>query len=421
MSEEILEQLRAALWLKRKSVQQAFALLDGAEGKTKAVGGIVRNTILAEPTGDVDMATMFSPQDVLERAEQAGIKAIPTGLEHGTVTLVLDGETIEVTSLRKDNKTNGRHAVVEFGGDWSDDAKRRDFTFNALYVGPDGELLDPLNGLEDCINREVRFIGEAKQRIAEDYLRILRFYRFFAYYGSGRPDAEGLKASVAGKSGLEKLSPERIWQETKKILRAPDPSRSLLWMRTTGVLATILPEGEKWGIDAIHGLIAAEADLGWSIDPILRLKSILPPMPDKLIALGKRLRLSNAEADQLQKWAMVEGISAEMTDQQLKALIYWGDQPAIISALQLSLANMRQKSAESLEATQKSAAYSRLLNTAQTWDAPAFPLKGQDLLDKGIKAGPTLGEQLKKLEQFWVESGFLLERGKLLDELGQLS
>ncbi len=417
MNKEILELLRNAQWLKRPSVQQAFALLDGAQGKTKAVGGIVRNTILDEPTGDVDMATTLSPQDVLERAEEAGVKAIPTGLEHGTVTLVIEGETIEVTSLRKDIKTNGRHAVVEFGGDWKDDAKRRDFTFNALYLGPDGELLDPLDGLQDCINREVRFIGDAKQRIKEDYLRILRFYRFFALYGSGRPDADGLKATVAGRSGLDQLSPERIWQETKRILGAPDPSRSLLWMRTTGVLALILPEGEKWGIDAIHGLIAAEGQLGWTIDPMLRLKSILPPMAERMTDLGKRLRLSNAEADQLQKWAMVEGISSEMTDHQLKARIYWGDQPAIIAGLQLSLANMRQKSAESLEATEKSASYSRLLKTAQTWNHPEFPVKGQDLLDLGQDAGPALGEKLRSLEMRWVESGFSVERSKLLDEL----
>ncbi|MFT6659452.1 CCA tRNA nucleotidyltransferase [Maritalea sp.] len=414
MNDQILDNLRNAAWLQRASVKVVFDLLDGANGQTKAVGGVVRDTILGNPTGDVDMASKFTPTQIIDRAAKANIKAIPTGIEHGTVTLVIDGEAIEVTSLRKDIKTDGRRAVVEFGGDWKDDAKRRDFTFNALYVGPDGELLDPLGGLDDCLKREVRFIGDAKQRIKEDYLRILRFYRFFAFYGAGRPEADGLRATVALKSGLDQLSPERIWQELKKLLSAPDPSRSLLWMRTTGVLAAILPEGEKWGIDAIHGLVTAEQDLGWKIDPILRLKSILPPMVDKMTALGKRLRLSNVEADQLQKWAMAEGLTAEMSDQELKALIYWGDQPAILSALQLSLANMRQKSTESLEAVERSSGYLRLLKVAQTWEAPEFPVKGQDLLGLGQVPGPQIGVELNKLEQAWVDSGFALSREQLL-------
>ncbi|GLQ15761.1 CCA tRNA nucleotidyltransferase [Maritalea porphyrae] len=417
MSNEQLELLRQADWLQRASVRKAFEILDGAGGQTKAVGGIVRNTLLGIGTGDVDMASKFTPNEILDRAEKAGVKAIPTGIEHGTVTLVIEGETIEVTSLRQDIKTNGRHAEVVFGGDWEDDAKRRDFTFNAMYVGPDGELLDPLNGLQDCLDREVRFIGDAKARIKEDYLRILRFYRFFAHFGSGRPEADGLRATVAMKSGLDQLSPERVWQEMKKLLSAEDPSRALLWMRTTSVLASILPEGEKWGIDAIHGVVAAEKDLNWSIDPMLRLISILPPMPDKMVALGKRLRLSNAETDQLQKWALVDGLGADMTEQDLKASIYWGDQDAIVSALQLSLASMRAKSGENLEAVEKAAGYLKLLKLAQSWNAPTFPVKGQDLIKLGHDAGPELGEKLKGLEKSWVESGFAKSVEDLLAEL----
>ncbi len=412
--DEALAQLRDAAWLKRPAVVQVFELLDGSEGKTKAVGGIVRNTLMGDASGDVDMATMFLPAEVTARAEAANVKAIPTGIQHGTVTLVIDGEAFEVTSLRKDVKTDGRHAEVEFGGDWESDARRRDFTFNALYVGPDGELLDPLGGLEDCLSKNVRYIGDAKKRNKEDFLRILRFYRFFAFYGSGRPDAEGLKASVAQKSKLDQLSAERIWQELKKLLSAPDPSRALLWMRTTGVLATILPEGEKWGIDAIHGLISAERDLGWSPDPMLRLMSILPPMPEKLTELGKRLRLSNAEIDQLQKWAMVEQIDPANPDMDFKASLYWGDQSTTVSALKLSLANMRQKAPESVEAMQKAAGYARLLQIAEEWQQPVFPISGKDLLEAGAAPGPELGEALKALEERWVKSGFSLTREKLL-------
>jgi len=417
VSNEALELLRDAEWLKRDGVQQVFALLGGDEDKIKAVGGIVRNTLLGDTSGDVDFATVHEPKDVMQLALANGIKAIPTGLEHGTITLLVGGETYEVTTLRQDVKTDGRHAEVEFGTDWFEDAMRRDFTMNALYAGPTGELLDPLSGLEDCLNKNVRFIGDPKKRIKEDYLRILRFYRFFAYYGSGRPDADGLRATVGLKSGLDQLSVERVWQELKKLLSAPDPSRALLWMRTTGVLASILPEGEKWGIDAIHGVVAADAELNWPADPMLRLCSILPPNPERMVELSKRLKLSNAERDQLQQWAMVDGVSSDMSDTDAKKLLYWGNVGAIEIAVKLSLANMRQKAGESIEAAEKAAGYARLLTAVQSWQKPKFPLQGQDLIDQGVEAGPKLGEALKAMEIAWVDSGFALTREKLLSGL----
>lgn len=249
------------------------------------------------------------------------------------MTLVFENETIEVTTLRKDVQTDGRHAEVAFGTDWEEDAKRRDFTMNALYVLADGTLFDPLHGLQDCLDRNVHFIGDAGQRIEEDYLRILRFFRFFAYYGSGRPETGGLKAAAKLKEGVKNLSAERVWAELKKILAAPDPSRSLLWMRTTGILALVLPEGEKWGMDAIHGIVDAENELDWDIDPLFRLISIIPPQADKVKNLAKRLKLSNSEAERLMSWAKLTPIAPETSNNELDQKLYWGDQTAILDRL----------------------------------------------------------------------------------------
>ncbi len=228
-------------WFSKPGLQRIFSLLNADGGEARVVGGAVRNALMGLPVGDIDMATTLPPQDVVERAKDAGIKAVPTGIDHGTVTLVVDGEGYEVTTLRRDVTTDGRHAEVAFGTDWKEDAERRDLTINALYADASGEVIDLIGGLADIETKTVRFIGDAATRIAEDHLRILRFFRFFAYYGSGRPDADGLRASARAKDKLSTLSAERVWSEMKKLLSADDPSRALLWMRQAGVLAQILP------------------------------------------------------------------------------------------------------------------------------------------------------------------------------------
>ncbi|TIN11824.1 MAG: hypothetical protein E5Y59_15405, partial [Mesorhizobium sp.] len=235
------------------------------------------------------------------RAEAAGFKAVPTGIEHGTITIVAGGKPFEVTTLRADIETDGRRAKVSFGRDWKADAERRDFTINALYAEADGTIVDLVGGIADIEARRLRFIGDPEARIREDYLRILRFFRFFAWYGDGRPDAEGLKACARLKEGLGQLSVERVWSELKKLLSAPDPSRALLWMRQAGVLTSVLPESEKWGIDAIHALTRAEKDLGWTPDPLLRLEAIVPPDAARMKTLAERLRFSVSEAGRLRQ------------------------------------------------------------------------------------------------------------------------
>jgi poly(A) polymerase len=413
---EALERVKQASWLKRPAVRAAFELLDGDQGHVRAVGGIVRNTILGDPASDVDMASIFTPDEVLDRAAKAGIKAIPTGIEHGTITLVFDDETIEVTTLRQDVATNGRHAEVAFGTDWEEDAKRRDFTMNALYVLADGSLYDPLHGVQDCLDRNVHFIGDAAARIEEDYLRILRFFRFFAYYGSGRPEAGGLKAAAKLKDGVKRLSAERVWAEFKKILAAPDPSRALLWMRTTGILALVLPEGEKWGMDAIHGIVAAEQELEWKIDPLFRLISIIPPHADKVKQLAERLKLSNDEAARLQKWAIQPPIAPETSAKDVDKSLYWGDQTAILDRICLDLAGLRQKlkQDQNMELMAKIGALHQHMERAQAWTSPVFPLGGKDLIAQGVEPGAEMGKILNVLEQFWVDEDFQPDQAALL-------
>ncbi len=326
-------------WFEKPALKRIFALLNADGGEVRIVGGAVRNALMEQPVVDVDLATTLTPDVVVERAKAAGIKAVPTGIEHGTVTLVIDGEGFEVTTLRRDVETNGRHAQVAFGTDWQTDAERRDLTINALYADEKGEIIDLIDGLPDIETGTVRFIGDAAMRISEDYLRILRFFRFFAHYGSGRPDADGLRASARAKDKLGTLSAERVWSELKKLLSARDPSRALLWMRQSGVLAEILPETEKWGIDAIHGLVATEQALGWTVDPMLRLAAIVPPDRERLTALAARLRLSKAEAAYLAHWASAPVVDPEMKETALDRLLYRQGVDGVKTRLKLALAS----------------------------------------------------------------------------------
>ncbi|MEX0860899.1 MAG: CCA tRNA nucleotidyltransferase, partial [Cucumibacter sp.] len=335
------ETLAGAAWLKAPATRAVFKALDGKAGRTRAVGGIVRDTLLGIGRADIDMATEFKPKEVMARAEAAGLTAHPTGIAHGTITLVHQGNPIEVTTLRRDIETDGRRAVVRFGTDWADDAARRDFTMNAVYAFANGKLFDPLGGVEDCLARRVRFIGHPDDRIKEDYLRILRFFRFFAVYGDGRPDAEGLKACARLKAGLAQLSAERVWGELKKLLGAEDPSRALLWMRTAAVLGEVLPESEKWGIDSIHSLSATGHELGWPPDPLLRLMAIVPPRAERVASLAKRLKLAKAESKRLDTWAASELPPPGTNDEALMRLLYRGEPDGIADRLRLAIARAR--------------------------------------------------------------------------------
>ncbi|MER9654351.1 CCA tRNA nucleotidyltransferase [Mesorhizobium sp. M0152] len=402
-------------WLTDKHLQRLLAALSEGGEEARVAGGAVRNTLMDQPVADIDVATTCLPEQTIRRAEAAGFKAVPTGIEHGTITVVAGGKPHEVTTLRADIETDGRRAKVSFGRDWKLDAERRDFTINALYAEADGGVVDLVGGVADIEARRLRFIGDPEARIREDYLRILRFFRFFAWYGEGRPDAEGLKACARLKDGMVQLSAERVWSELRKLFSAPDPSRALLWMRQAGVLTSALPESEKWGIDAIHGLTKAEKDLGWTPDPLLRLEAIVPPDVARMKTLADRLRLSTGNADRLRHWALTVAVGPKTTEGELAKRLYRGDRQGFVDRLRLSLAAARVRAVEDNEALLEAGGFSRLLAFALKWKKPLFPLKGADLTALGAKPGPKLGEILKNLEAEWVEAGFAPDRGALLE------
>jgi tRNA nucleotidyltransferase/poly(A) polymerase len=401
-------------WLGEKHLQRLLAALaDGGE-EARVAGGAVRNALIGQPVADVDIATTCLPYETIRRAEAAGFKAVPTGIEHGTITIIAGGKPFEVTTLRADIETDGRRAKVSFGRDWKADAERRDFTINALYAEADGTVVDLVGGIVDIEARRLRFIGDPEARIREDYLRILRFFRFFAWYGDGRPDAEGLKACARLKEGLAQLSVERVWSELKKLLSAPDPSRALLWMRQASVLTSVLPESEKWGIDAIHALTRAEKDLGWTPDPLLRLEAIVPPDAARMKTLAERLRFSVSQAGRLRQWALTAPVEPKTIETELAKRLYRGDHQGFVDRLRLSLASARARAVEDNDALLEAGGFSRLLAFAGKWKKPDFPLKGADLTTLGAAPGPKLGATLKNLENEWIESGFALDRDALL-------
>lgn len=397
-------------WLREADLQHVLAVLATDGEEARIAGGAVRNAVLEEAISDIDIATTRLPADVEEVAKAAGIKSVPTGIEHGTVTLVCESGTFEVTTLREDIETDGRHAKVVFGRDWHRDAERRDFTMNALYIDADGTLCDPLGGYEDLVARRVRFIGDPSSRIREDYLRILRFFRFFAWYGAFRPDAEGLMACVRLKDNMRRLSAERVWRELMRLLEAPDPQRAILWMRQTSVLTIILPETERWGVDALPHLIACERDHGWRSDPLLRLMTMIPPDVERILALSKRLKVANRVRDRLTRWAQTPEIAPDIKGSTFYKFLYESDPQAARDRLHLAMASARARSDTKAE--------SRLLKRLKwqsEWQRPEFPVTGGDLVDQGMAPGPAISQALADLEERWKQSGFKMTRAELID------
>jgi poly(A) polymerase len=401
-------------WFNNPALSRIFTLLNKDGEEVRVVGGAVRNALMGLAVTDIDLATTRAPEDVVALAAAQGIRAVPTGIEHGTVTLVIDGHGFEITTLRHDAETDGRRATVAFGRDWQVDAERRDFTINALYADQTGEIIDLVGGLGDVATRTVRFIGNPDDRIAEDYLRVLRYFRFYAHYGAGRPDAAALKACARARGNLAKLSAERIWKELKTMLSAADPGRALLWMRQTGVLSTVLPETEKWGIDSIAGLVATEAALGWTSDPMLRLMAMIPPDPERVRALASRLRMSRAETERLGKWSEAPSVSPTLAITALDRLMYRRGRDPVSDRIRLSLASARTLAENDPSALTAAAGHSRHLAHAASWTRPAFPVSGADLISRGMEPGPDMGSKLSAMEELWIDSNFTLGKEALL-------
>ncbi|MCU0789666.1 MAG: CCA tRNA nucleotidyltransferase [Nitratireductor sp.] len=394
-----------------------MSAVEAAGGEIRVNGGAIRNALLGEEITDVDLSTTLEPAHVTDVLLRAGIKVVPTGIDHGTVTAVSGSKGFEITTLREDIETDGRHAVVRFGTDWVSDARRRDFTLNALYCDRTGRIFDPLEGYPDLVSRRIRFIGDPAERIAEDRLRILRFFRFFAWYGHGRPDAEGLKACVRARDGLNGLSAERVWHEFRRLLSAPDPVRAILWIRTSGVLDIVLPESRQWGADLIPRLAGVEKELGWRPDPMLRLMAMIPPREETVTGLSTRLKLSNAEAARLLAWARARLPGPETSPDELEKLLYRGDPSGIIDRLMLERARLEESPGEKDRRAREEV--ESLIAHARAWRKPVFPLKGQDLLASGMAPGPQMGKRLAELETRWVESGFTIDKAQLLAMAGK--
>ena len=391
-------------WMTAPATRAVIAALQAAGGPDAArfVGGCVRDALLERdgPDMDIDVATPLTPDAVVLALTGAGLKAVPTGIAHGTITAVAHGRPVEITTLRRDVATDGRHAVVAFTDDWAEDAARRDFRLNALYADPDGRLHDPTGcGIDDARAGRVVFVGDPQTRLREDYLRILRFFRFVAQYGRGPADAAAVAACGALTSGLASLSAERVSKELLKLLAAPDPRPAVRLMETTGILAALLPEAGS--AVRFEGLVALGAD---GADPVLRLAALLDgPVGD---AVGRRLRLPNRVRDRLAQ--------ACTPDPELSPAL---DAAAVRRAVWRSGAEAVGDRMRLARAVRSSEAWPGLLAIADHWTPPSFPVTGDDVVAAGAPPGPEVGRILKALQDAWLDADFQPDRAALLARL----
>jgi len=376
--------LPRAPWQSGKGMAGLLRALGAAEGETRYVGGCVRDTLLGLPVSDVDLATRLAPEEVIRRLKAARIKAVPTGLAHGTVTAVVEGKPVEVTTLRRDVATDGRRATIAYTGDWREDAARRDFTINALSADPQSlEVHDYFGGEADLAARRVRFIGDPLTRIAEDHLRILRFFRFHARFGAGEPDAAGLAACTARANDLMALSRERIADELTKLLALPEPAATVRLMVEQGILRPVLPEIDGVGAARLERLVERERQAGVAPDPLRRLAALLPPDEAVAAAVASRLRLSNKAARRLATAAAGDDHAEPPAvlayrlgpDSASDRILLGGRDPAELRAL-------------------------------DAWTRPRLAVRGGDLIALGLEPGPVVARTLQAVERCWAEAGF---------------
>ncbi|MET1113107.1 MAG: CCA tRNA nucleotidyltransferase [Allosphingosinicella sp.] len=382
--------LPRAAWQRREGMKPLLAALGAKDGDTRYVGGCVRDTLLGLPVSDVDLATRLSPKEVMARLARARIKAVPTGLAHGTVTAVVGGKPVEVTTLRRDVATDGRRATIAYTDDWREDAARRDFTINALLADPATlEVLDYFGGEADLAERRVRFIGDPLTRIAEDHLRILRFFRFYARFGAGAPDPAGLEACADRANDLMALSRERIADELTKLLALPGPVDAVRLMVERGILKPVLPEIGADGIDRLARLVRREEEAGVPANPLRRLAALIPADPDLAGAIAARLRLSNRSAKRLVSAA--RRAPGDPEPPQILAYAIGGEE-----AVDRILLGEGEPGATAALAG---------------WQRPRMRLGGGDLIAMGLAPGPVVARTLQAIEREWAEAGFPPESG----------
>lgn len=402
MNTDAVLRIQPRPWMEEAAAVRLWSAL---EGQARFVGGCVRDVLLQrqEAGTDIDIATPFTPQEVIQRLSVAGFKVIPTGIAHGTVTATHGHRVYEITTLRADIRTDGRHAVVRFSRRWEEDATRRDFTMNALYMDRDGRIFDYVGGLADIEARRIRFIGDADARIREDYLRILRFFRFYAWYGRGDADRMALEACARHASGMRRLSRERVQAEWLKLLSAPAPAEAVRLMQKYGVLAEVLP-GVK-----VRDITALDYEEG--IDALARLGALLPADDACRRTIGERLRLSKRDLRRLLTPLpeIAAGCRALVDEARLRRLVYFHGTLAVADALAFCVAGMEEQAERQR--------FLALRRNIEAYTPPRFPLSGRDALDAGAAPGPAVGEALRHVEAWWVEQDFKPDRDSCLARL----
>ncbi len=387
---------------------ETAAVLNALGGEGRFVGGAVRNALLRKPVSDIDIATPLTPDEVTKRLKAAGLGAIPTGIDHGTVTAIANGKPIEITTLRRDVTTDGRRATVAFTTDWAEDAQRRDFTMNALYADANGEILDTVGGLADLEAGRVRFVGDARARIREDYLRVLRLFRFHAWYGRGEIDTDALHAAAAEKAGLAQLSGERVQKELLKLLEADKPAPVLRLMAASGILAEILPGALD--ITRLERLADVDANAFFTPDPVLRLAALLPPDPAIATATAKKLKLSNLNTIRLDDIAGArEKIVSYLSVKEIRKLLYRIGPARFKDRVFLKWAQDKKES--------NAVQWRMLLAVADAWERPKFPLSGREVMLAGVPEGPLIGTILEEVEDWWIDADFIEDEFSLAERL----
>ncbi len=396
-------------WMRAPATRAVMDALAAAGGEARFVGGCVRDALMGRPVGDIDIATTLTPDRVMAALKAASLKAVPTGFDHGTVTAVSSGKPFEITTLRRDVETDGRRAVVAFTTDWAEDAQRRDFRLNALYADAEGRVFDPTGeGLADAEAGRIVFIGDAETRIREDALRILRFFRFQAWFGQGEPDAASLAACERSKDLLTTLSAERVSKELLKLLAADDPRPAVRLMAATGVLSVVLPQAQ--GIGRFERLVEIETDQLFQCDPDLRLAALLPDEPIVGAEVADALRLSNAQRDRL--------VSALGTDQRIVSWL--SPRETRRAVYRLGVDAFCDRTLLAWARTDRPAAtpqWRALLPMARGWQRPSFPLTGDQVIAAGVPRGPLVGAVMREVEDWWIDHDFLDDPMSLVERL----
>ena len=389
-------------WMTAPETAQVFAAL----GEARFVGGAVRNALVGASVSDIDIAVPMPPSEVVLRLVAHDIKVVETGMDHGTVTAIVGRHAFEITSLRRDVETDGRHARVVFTDDWAEDASRRDFTINAMYASTDGEIFDYATGVEDLIAGRVRFVGDPRTRIAEDYLRVLRLFRFHAWYGKGDIDPDGLRAAAEARAMLKTLSAERVAKELLRLLEAVNPALVLRMMAATGILSELLPGALQ--LSRLERMVEIDADELPPRDAVRRLAALLPDAATARAA-ADALKLSNAIRARLEQALDGDAIAAPLAARSARILLYRLGPARFRDKLWLAWADAPRRG--------NAIQWRMLLDMADNYQRPRFPLTGLDVMQTGVPEGPEVGRVLGKLEDWWVDGDFAADEGVLREKL----